>query len=356
MSNYYTPRYTSIAAWAAALGSKAKTRAGQRKAILTSNLGNPRLSLCGRMTRAYYRDMFATGGYTPTHNDKLTRWASANREKAAIHQPAKLAEILASEARQAQEKINLHLTGRHDGAATERDLLTLQADRPFGAIARYGDWVIRVREDVSYDNNKYSKSWHRAHGGAKSVDARWVLIRRVTADGTLESHDITVNAWRGNYLLDALIQAGVVPDTKAPLRITLHRAFNVRTIRQGRILKIYERTLGGKHIDYCIVAGDYTFHAGTVREAIAGLRKKIAAATLKAKGQAIDLALCKSLGFCDTGVRDFAAAYDLDLKSTYSPAEIERRIRQNPDAAAPYRSELRTLANAIGYTIPADLS
>lgn len=81
-------------------------------------------------------------------------------------------------------------------APCEVPLLVLQEERAYGTFARVGDWTIRTQQDVSYDNHKYSKSWHAAHGGAKSVDARIVLIRRVKADGTLESRDQRVDSWR----------------------------------------------------------------------------------------------------------------------------------------------------------------
>ncbi len=337
----YKPRYASIAAWATALGSKAKTHAGQRKVILASFSRNTRLGRIGLMTRDYFQ---GNGNSIIYRNSRLHR-----QERFAANHPT----TLAWPAPATRED----LTGRHDGAATERDILTLQSDRPHAAISWVGDWAIRVEENITYDYDFYAKSYGHPK---KTVESRKVLIRRIAPagsqfPGTLESRDVDVDAFRGNYLLTALQSAGILPTLKTQMALRLNSAYEIATVRDGRLLKIYERTLGGKHIDYCAKAGDYIFHAVTVREAIAGLRKKAASSQLRAKGHAIDWNLCKSLGFCDEGIREFARAFDLSLKGVYAPSEIEQRIRQNPSAAAPFVSELRTLASAIGYAIPADL-
>ena len=58
---------------------------------------------------------------------------------------------------------------------------------------RLGDWIISSVENVSYDNNCYSKSWHRKYGGKKSVDSRIVQIRKWTPTGIINK-DVKVNS------------------------------------------------------------------------------------------------------------------------------------------------------------------
>lgn len=342
-STLNTTKYTSIAEWAKALGSQAKTRSGQRKAIIASFTTHKGIRLIGRMTRNQEVTNYIGDGRDKTKY--LSFRQRARQERFAATHPTTLSY--------GPPATRLDVEGTQFDNAHVVDILTLQSDRPYMAIARYGDWVIRTREDVSWDNNYYSKSYNSKFGGKKTVDARWVLIRRVKADGTLDKQDITVDGWRGNYLLNALLQAGIIPENKAPLRIALHRAYNVRTIRLGRIVKLYERTLGGEHVDYCAVVGEYTFHAASIREAIAGVREKIKLASLKAKGKLIDLELGRALGFCESGMKSFATTFDLDLKGHYTAEQLAERIKTNVAAAAPYASELRTLANAVGYEIPA---
>jgi hypothetical protein len=214
-------------------------------------------------------------------------------------------------------------------------------------FARVGEWHIRVTENADYEYC-YSKSYGHPK---KTVTGRTVLIRRVAENGTLESRDVEVYSFRGNYILDALVKAEITPAQEGLKGVRLHEAYNAALVRKGRSIKIYERTLAGDLVDYCAVVHTTTFHAATEKEALRGMRVKLRNANLRAKGGLIDFSFCKKLGFCDIGINQFATTFGFDTKRAYTAEEVASRVRANLTDAIPFRSELNTLAKAVSYKV-----
>jgi hypothetical protein len=224
-----------------------------------------------------------------------------------------------------------------------------QPGRPDAALV--GGWYVSCHEEA-HDDLRYSKSYRERYGNTRVVDSRVVWIRRPSdASGALETRDVAVSAWRGNYLLDALVASGILPGDKTLMHVRLHPAYALSLLRSARALKIYERTLAGEHVDYVAVRRNITFHADSPHAAVAGLRGKLRA-HINAKNAEITFDLCRSLGFCPAGIRAFCRAVGLDPGERYAPAQIAEAVRANLSAGAPYATELRALAAAVGYTIP----
>ena len=104
-------------------------------------------------------------------------------------------------------------------------------------------------------------------------------------------------------------------------------------------------------VDFCAVVRGTTFHARTAKEAVAGLRTKLSHVVMRKNVSQVDWKLCKSLGFCDAGINLFAREFDFDIHASYTPNEIATRVKSNLSAAAPFASELNTLAKAVNYEI-----
>lgn len=219
--------------------------------------------------------------------------------------------------------------------------------------AKIGEWIISSDEAISWDNNCYSKAWHRQHGGKKVVDYRLVMIRRLAADGSIEKRDIKIDGWRGQWALKALVESGVVAPVKVAAKlkpVQLNAAFDVRLVRTVMGISIYERTLLGEHHDYCAVAGSVTFHAGSIRAALKGLHKKTTEVQIR-KNSPINWDFCKQLGFCDTGIREFCADFGINSKGSYSPDTIRDLVKADLSTAAKYENELRKVAQVLDYAI-----
>ena len=318
----YTPRFTSVSAWSKAIGSSAKTHAGQRRAIIAS--------------------------FAPMQGSSCDR--NGKRES-----------YLCSRTRGRQERFceSHPLVLTSPPPATERDCtagrqivgLAELVSRVRNECAIVDGWYVTCREEAHYEE-RYSNSYRAKFGDTRVVDTRTVCIRRQSAAGTLETRDVAVNAWRGNYLLDALVTAGVLGADTALLSIRLHRAYSARLLRSRRALEIWERTLAGEHVDFCARRRNITFHAATEREAVAGLRRKIRA-RIDAKDRPVTFELCRQLGFCVEGIHSFCLAVELDPSARYSPAEIADAVAAHVADCGPYRAELLTLAKAVGYTVPA---
>ena len=223
-------------------------------------------------------------------------------------------------------------------------------------VARVGGWFVRAVETVEKEWNYYSKAWHRSHGPKITVTGRTVQIRRYNEAGQVDIRDVEVKAWRGNWLFDALLT--VLPEPiKVPIKlrpVQLHRIFNVRELRTLGNASIYERTLAGDHYDYCALWHGLTYHAESPHAAVAGLRAKLAEAEQR-KNAPIDMALCRTLGFCEEGIRQFCRDFELDPKGRYTAEAIRAAVERDLDQASQYRAELKKVAEAVGYEIPEHL-
>jgi hypothetical protein len=220
---------------------------------------------------------------------------------------------------------------------------------------RIRDWWISAEQRESRSRSAYSKTWHRQHGPKVTVTGRIVRIRRFDpAAGKVENRDVRIDSWRGNWLLGAVIEAGIVAPVKVPAKlrpVQLHPAFAVEPVRTLGGVAIYRRLLGGQPYDFCVLWHGLAYHAETPRECLKGLRQKLQEVERR-ENAPIDWALCKSLGFCDEGLRQFCRDFDLDPKGRYMPEELRAAVEKDLSSAAKYREELHKIARTVGYAVP----
>lgn len=219
-------------------------------------------------------------------------------------------------------------------------------------VARVNGWLIKCLENETVDWNAYSKAWHRAHGPKRTIENRRVVARRVNERDQVEERVYYVDGWRGNYALNAVIAMGLVEAVKVPVKlrpVQLHEAYAVREIRKIAGVTIYERTLAGEHYDYCALWHGLTYHAATMRACVTGLRTKFAEVERK-KNATIDFNFCRSLGFCDAGIKQFARDFNLDIKGSYTADEIAEAVKGDLSTASKFVTELKKLADVIGYS------
>lgn len=334
----FHPRFQDLASWAKSVGSGAKTRAGQRRAVLASFRPIP-----GMVNLESGRPGQIHTHTTTTRAQHAAFRRRQRQEMFASNHPLVLSSPPPATIRDCTGGLPVW---RWDGDTPPRHVCT-----------RLGEWYVRAAEDVAYDRHRYSKTWHARYGAVKVVENRRVLISRVLPDGTLDQRAVPVRAWQGNYILAALVAAGVCKGHKGQMNVRLHSAYDIELVRKARHLTIFRRVLLGEEQDYCAVWHGLTHHARTAAEAVRGLRKAMRAVIERqSHGRFVDLALCRSLGFCDIGVRTFCAEFDLDPRGRYRPDEIERAIVGHGIARAqPYREELSRLAQAVDFDMPVRL-
>ncbi|QIR16666.1 hypothetical protein [Shewanella aestuarii] len=215
-------------------------------------------------------------------------------------------------------------------------------------------WTVKTHQDIDEDRNCYSKGWHRKYGPKYTVIGRYVTFSRKCGRG-VTSKRVYVNSWSGNYLENAVVEAGLEPkNSTLPLTIRLHKAFDAKLIRTVRGFKIYERTLLKAPVDYVIVSPmGVTYHDDKKANLLKGLFKKIRASAngVKFAAEKVSWKDCKKLGFCDAGIKSFCDDFGLSIKNAYTPRQIEEAVRKCPSLASPYINELRVLANAYNYSV-----
>lgn len=235
---------------------------------------------------------------------------------------------------------------------TALDITNHNYGRRTSASVTVGSWEVKTSQYVDEDRNCYSKSWHKTYGAKFTVSDREITFKRKCGRGFIVKK-VALNSWAGNYIENGVVAAGLAPKTKIALNIRLHKAFDAQLIKTLRGHKIYRRTLLGQAVDYVIVAPmGTTYHSDNYSDLIKGLYKKIrAAATSKFTGETVDWDKCRALGFCKEGISSFCADFGLSVKESYSLQHIEKVVRANLSAAAPYRAELMTLAAAYNYSV-----
>ena len=223
--------------------------------------------------------------------------------------------------------------------------------------AQMGAWAVVASEKGDW-NSRYSKTWHRQHGGVWEVDSRTVTFTRPWGRGQRRI-TVELDGWRGDWLATAVVKAGLAPaKSAAPMSVRLNKAYDAKIASRRGQVTIWQRTLLVEVADFCATlkrdGKTVTFHAYTPREAVAGLRKKIKAAQLRAEGKIIDRTLINKLHFCDQGVEEFCRITGIENRGTYTPDQIHAAIRAvGYESVAHFAPELKTLAQATGFDLSA---
>jgi hypothetical protein len=211
--------------------------------------------------------------------------------------------------------------------------------------AQIGDWIITSSENRDVDWNYYAKSYCHPKVTVSDRKVRFDNVK------TQETKTLNLSGWRGNWILNSMLE-GILEKKAGLMNIRLHGAFDVTLVRSIGSVKIYERTLCGDHEDFCAVAlSGTTYHSDSMISAVRGLREKILATGRAKRADLITWKLCKSLGFCSEGLNNFIRDFNLE-HDNYLPLELEKIVRTNIERAAPYISELKTLARAVGLNVP----
>lgn len=212
-----------------------------------------------------------------------------------------------------------------------------------------GGWKVIAWQEETQDWNFYSKSWHRSHGPKTTITGRFVKF--VSPSGK-KIKTVELDSWRGNWQLKAIVEAGLVKPQKGQMNIRLNEAFEVKKVGKKHGLTFYVRTLKCEIFDYCVVSPmGMTFHAESPIACVKGLKIK-RAALKRRETTTINWSFLKTLGFCDSGIKEFCSVFGFNLKDSVTPDEVYDRVKLNPSAAEPFLSELRTLAQAIGFNVP----
>jgi hypothetical protein len=226
--------------------------------------------------------------------------------------------------------------------------LALDYSRDLGIkTAQIGGWTATAWQTEERDYKFYSKAWHRNHGPKITVTGRYVKF--TSAKGREKTAQL--DSWRGNWQAKALILAGLVKPKKGQMHIRLNEAFDIKIIKKSRGYNLYQRTLKGEAVDFCLVSPlGLTYHGASMRECLAGLKQKRESQSRR-ESATIDWKFLRSLGFCEAGIREFCSVFGFDIKKSYAPMDIYVAVSQDLPAAAPFERELRQLADVVGFKL-----
>ena len=212
--------------------------------------------------------------------------------------------------------------------------------------------VLQYHESVEWGakRNKYPnkrESWCMASLHTKDISASQFLAAHQPpyASGICDATRVGKPLGylqRGHYLPALLVLLGVVKRVwqrgKERMQLSTEYRVSLRRIVGGT--QVYERTLAGQRVDWCAVVGRVTYHAASVAEAIRGARHKVFVQSAPAD-EVIDYRRCLALGFCKTGIREFADKTGLQVSERYTRGEIAAVV--TPDLQQAYSYELQQL-------------
>ncbi len=226
-------------------------------------------------------------------------------------------------------------------------LLELQRGHA-GATLLADGTEVSVHETISEDWNYYSKAYHRQFGPKRTVEKRWV---RIETPG-VEKAEITVTAFRGNYLLDALAAHFGLAKVKVARHLAAAQLYAYAQVElKHRIgaVSLYARTFAGTALDYVVVAQGKTYHADTIAAAVAGWKKK-ECRRQEQESEVLTYALARyGYGFCHEGVTDFCELNGLDIDASYTRQQVRAAALPNRAVnCAKFAAELKTVGIHLG--------
>lgn len=191
-----------------------------------------------------------------------------------------------------------------------------------------GIYTFECVEQGTYNNNKYSKSYHRKYGGVWEKEKSYVLVNK---DGEFFKK-IEVDNFKGNVLnkiLPVLIDADkIISDV--PLYVRINKYYEAELIKSICGYNIYKRSLLNQFYDYVIVSHDkLTYHDQELKNLFLGLKEKIKTAALKSQNKLVNYKIVRSLGFCKAGIKEVADYLNLDTSKNYNISEIEDIFKNN---------------------------
>jgi len=292
--------------------------------------------------------------------------SKVEEQYAFIKKEEKKAQLSLKKSRNRRTK--LFLKGAFDRASVS--VSSVETDKSDGYF-HIGNIVVHVEEHGEWNNNRYSKAYHRQYGGVWQRDHIEVGIYRKHGKGFVcSSH--TVESFRGKWLTKIIIEDGLIKPVGKANAITLdkyHTAKRVTSDDDKNLekifdVKLYERyLLKGSVEDYVAVNHNgVTYHDTAPELAIKGLEKKVRGQMEQANKtkalrefSVITREYVKdALGFCEPGVNKFLEVIgytcpdDIDkVKSV----DLIKNIKATPRKdLKPFKDELKSLKNATGLS------
>lgn len=206
---------------------------------------------------------------------------------------------------------------------------------------RFGDDLLIVRCDDTCDWGYYSKSY----GYPKiTISNRRVELHKFSYDKTLVNTHY-IDSFRGSFLINSIIKFYKLKPIKVNKdlqSIQLNSYFSIKKVKELFGISIYKRFLGKQFVDYCVVYNDMTYHDTTIKACLRNLKIKIKS-KIEKDNKTINYEYGKTLGFCDSGMNNFADDNDLDIDDTILLKDLKEIVLSNKLVNSKYKKELSKL-------------
>jgi hypothetical protein len=199
--------------------------------------------------------------------------------------------------------------------------------------------IAKVTCCVEKDWDYYAKNYKFPKVTVSGRKVEFLTLDKTGRAVTLYVHNI--QAFRGVWMEEAIISfAGLKKVKSNNKRIQINDYMTINLIREIGGCKIYSRLLGSIVWGYALEYKGITYHSEKLTDLISGYRFKVANHK-KIEGEIISYETGKSLGFCDSGIRQFCADNNLDPDTTMTRADLRNVLVSNRKVnCQKYRTEL----------------
>jgi len=188
-----------------------------------------------------------------------------------------------------------------------------------------GRYYMSTDTILHYDNSK-------VHHGLGKLTHAGRVIRIRNRKGVVFSK--VLKTYSGNFVLNAIEEYFGLKlkriDVHAELKpVQLNPKMKVvETVEPDTPdFRTFQRLFAGTHYDYCVLRDGIAYHAASIEQCVTGWEKKKAAKKVDSK--IINMKLCKRLGFCVEGVKDFCSANNLDSNGECTISDLKKIVRKN---------------------------
>lgn len=189
-----------------------------------------------------------------------------------------------------------------------------------------GIYTFECVEQGTYNNKKYSKSYHRKYGGVWEKGKAFIIINK----NNEFFKKIEVDNFKGDLIVKIVKLLDLIPKSNIPLYIRINSAYDAILIKSINGYKIYKRTILDQFYDYVIVSPDkLTYHDANLKNLFIGLKEKIKTAALKSENKLVNYKILRLLGFCKSGIKQVADYLNLDTRKNYNINDIITVFKNN---------------------------
>lgn len=211
--------------------------------------------------------------------------------------------------------------------------------------------TVRIQWTEDHDWNYYAKSYKKPKS---TYSDRKLVFKTIEKLGRVVNlFEYNIDSFAGAFMEKAIAAFFGIEKVKCPKELKPIQLADYVTVKETKAIngyRLFERYIGSVLWDYAILNTHTgtTYHTYNQEQLVSGLRSKLQA-KLDIESEEITKQTGYSLGFCETGMRNFCADNNVNFDGLYSRQDLRNIVVATRDINyLKYRIELRQIGITIG--------